>query len=90
MGYNNKEMIYSLEGRIAEKGDNFFVIQVGGVGFKVATTKQTLLKLNKKEAAVKVFCFLYVREDQLELYGFLEEDALRLFEMLNTVSGWRT
>lgn len=80
-------MIYSLEGQIKEKGDNFFVISVGGVGFKVFSSKQTILKLSEDDAKKKIFCFLYVREDQLELYGFPEEPSLKLFEMLNTVAG---
>jgi Holliday junction DNA helicase RuvA len=79
-------MIYTLAGRVSLKAQNFFVLDVGGVGFKVFSNQDSLAKVVEGESA-KIFCFLYVREDQLELYGFAEEQALKLFEMLNTVSG---
>lgn len=80
-------MLYLLRGQIEGKGDNFFVVVCGGVGFKVLAGKQMIAKLPASHNEVKIFCFLYVRDDQLELYGFLEEQSLKLFEMLNTVSG---
>lgn len=80
-------MFYSLHGLIGGRGENFFVVTTGGIGFKVLGSKQTLMGLPAVGSTVDVFCFLYVREDQLELYGFLEEEALKLFLMLNTVAG---
>jgi Holliday junction DNA helicase RuvA len=79
-------MIYTLQGNVALKAENFFVVEVGGLGFKVLTNKDSLARL-EDGVAVKIFCFLYLRDDQIELYGFLEEQALKLFEMLNTVAG---
>lgn len=80
-------MIYSLKGKIAAKSEKFFVIETGGVGFKVVSSRTDLEKIPAVGAEAKIFCFLYFREDQIELYGFLEEPAEKLFEMLNTVSG---
>lgn len=80
-------MIYSLTGKTTEIGENFFVLEVGGVGFKVFANHETLRKLTSLNSEMKIFCFLYVREGALELYGFLEEGALKLFEMLNSVAG---
>ncbi|MEK7464369.1 MAG: Holliday junction branch migration protein RuvA [Patescibacteria group bacterium] len=78
-------MIYSIVGNLVGRGDNFLVVETGGVGFKISTNSETLSSVPQGE--IKLFCYLYVREDQLELYGFLEEQALKFFEMLNSVSG---
>jgi len=80
-------MIYTLKGVLIERGNNFFVVECGGIGFKLLTSEQNLLKLPAVGSELKIFCFLYVRENQFELYGFLEEESMKLFEMLNTVAG---
>lgn len=80
-------MIYSVEGKIVGQGDFFVVVEIGGLGLKISTDARTLREISKTGDKVKLFCYLYVREDQLELYGFKEEETLRLFEMLNTVAG---
>lgn len=67
-------------------GENFVVLENGGFGFKVLVSRETLGKLSKEDE-IKLFCFLYNREDSFELYGFLKEEELKFFEMLNTVSG---
>ncbi|MDI6821057.1 MAG: Holliday junction branch migration protein RuvA [Patescibacteria group bacterium] len=80
-------MIYTLKGVLVERGNNFFVVECNGIGFKVLTSEQSFLKLPPLGSEFKIFCFLYVREEQFELYGFLEEEGMKLFEMLNTVAG---
>ncbi|MFH0712405.1 MAG: Holliday junction branch migration protein RuvA [Candidatus Jorgensenbacteria bacterium] len=80
-------MIYSVKGKVTGRGDSFVVIEVGGVGFKVSTDSRTLREIAGTNEEVKLFCYTYFRDDRLELYGFKEEETLRLFEMLNTVGG---
>jgi Holliday junction DNA helicase RuvA len=80
-------MIYSIRGKITGTGDSFAVIEVGGVGFKIFTDNRTLGSISKAGGEIKLFCYVYIRDEQLELYGFREEETLRLFEMLNTVAG---
>lgn len=82
-------MIYSLNGNLGFKGGNFAVVEVGGgaVGLKVFLTKRTLENLPKTGSPVKFFCFLNVKEDALELYGFLSEEEKNFFELLITVNG---
>lgn len=84
-------MLYTLKGIVTSRGEGFLVVEVGSspagsLGFKVFTNNETLSKL-PQDSEVKLFCFLYIRNDQMELYGFLEEQALKLFEMLNAVAG---
>lgn len=80
-------MIYSLKGRLAEKRDNFFVVEISGIGFRVKTAFNVVKSLPEIGGPVNVFTYLHVREDVLELYGFLNQDELRFFEMLIGISG---
>ncbi|MBI2075305.1 MAG: Holliday junction branch migration protein RuvA [Candidatus Harrisonbacteria bacterium] len=80
-------MIQTLSGTLAAKRDQSIVIEVGGVGFKVAVAKNTFAKLPALGESVKLFTYLHVREDILALFGFLTEKELALFEQLNTISG---
>ena len=80
-------MIYSLKGKLIAKRENFFVVEVGGVGFKVFSSAKVVKSLQQIGAEVNVFTYLHVREDALELFGFLNPDELRMFELLNSISG---
>jgi len=80
-------MLYTLSGKLAKKAENFAVLENSGFGFKVLTSREMLNRLPALGEEVKFFCFLYVREESFELYGFLEEEALGLFGLLNTVAG---
>ncbi len=80
-------MIYFLRGAVIRKQEGYFVVQSGGIGFKVFTNKKTIALLPTDNQEVSVFTYLHVREDRLDLFGFLEEDELGLFQTLNNVSG---
>ncbi|MBI2623134.1 MAG: Holliday junction branch migration protein RuvA [Candidatus Liptonbacteria bacterium] len=80
-------MLHTLEGTLTLKADRFAVVDVGGVGFKVNLHGHALGKLPRAGTRVKFFTNLHVREDALELYGFLAEEELALFELLISVSG---
>ena len=80
-------MIYALAGLIGRRGEHWFALDVSGVSFKVFASPATLSKLPPAGVGAKIFCHLHVREDALELYGFLTESELELFEKLNSISG---
>lgn len=67
--------------------EKFCAVEVGGVAFKVITSFNVLKRLPQIGEAVNLFTHLHVREDALELYGFLDQEELRLFEMLTGISG---
>ncbi len=79
-------MIGFLNGKIEVLKRPFVIIDVQGVGYKVLVPDSIYSKLITNEK-IKLFTFTYVREDALELFGFLEIDDLSLFENLITVSG---
>ena len=60
---------------------------VGGIGYKVATTSDIIFKLNKEENTVTVWTYLAIRENAMDLYGFLTLSELNFFELLITISG---
>lgn len=78
-------MIGFLEGDIRALGTHAILV-THGVGYKVATTRRTRAYLRVGEKAA-LYTYLAVREDALDLYGFLTEEELKFFELLLTVSG---
>lgn len=80
-------MIYSIAGSMVFKKEHFFVLDAHGVSFKIFTSANTLANLPPGGSPAKAYCHLHVREDAMELYGFLSEKELELFEKLNTVTG---
>ena len=79
-------MFYYLNGTVAHIGPYLAVIDCGGVGYACRTTNQTLAHLQKGEKG-KLYTYLNVREDAMELYGFYSENERNCFEMLIGVSG---
>ena len=79
-------MIGHLEGTVRKVGPTYCILSVGGVGYKVAATKDALARLHEGAPAA-LWTHLAVREDVLDLYGFVHEEELRFFELLLTVSG---
>lgn len=80
-------MIAFLTGRIAAKGASYALIDVGGVGYRLAMSTGALAALPAEGDEVTVWTHLYVREDELSLFGFESEAEKRTFEQLITVSG---
>jgi Holliday junction DNA helicase RuvA len=79
-------MIGSIKGKLILKTDKFVLIDTNGVGYKINVSPDTILKI-KDSSEVFLFTHLHVREDALDLYGFLEIKELEFFEMLINVSG---
>lgn len=79
-------MFYYVNGPVAELEAGLAVIDCGGVGYACATTNYTLSQLKKGERA-KLYTYLNVREDAMELFGFVSQSELRSFKLLIGVSG---
>ncbi len=79
-------MFYYVNGTVAEIEAGLAVIDCSGVGYACATTNYTLSQLKKGERA-KLYTYLNVREDAIELFGFAGQSELRSFKMLIGVSG---
>lgn len=80
-------MISYLSGTILLKAPDYIILEVGNVGYRVFLGEKVLEGL-KEGSSFSIFCHLYLRKDEtLELYGLESPEHLRLFEMLNDVSG---
>ena len=85
-------MFYYLCGKLALLKNDLAVIDVGGVGYKltISGTTYEAMPANrsvKEPPTVKLFTYLAVREDGMELFGFSTETELATFKLLITVSG---
>lgn len=79
-------MISSLRGTVLGSEGTTAVIEVGGVGFAVSVTRNHARSLSVGSVAI-LRTVLIVREDELSLYGFADDDALAIFDLLRGVSG---
>ncbi|MHB1585134.1 MAG: Holliday junction branch migration protein RuvA [Acidimicrobiales bacterium] len=76
-------MIGSLRGTVAARtGDGEVVVDVGGVGYRVAVTTATAASVGAAGGDVFLHVHTHVREDAIVLYGFVHDDERRCFEAL--------
>lgn len=78
-------MIEQLKGTVVYKNTDSVVLEVNGVGYKIFVTPDTITKL--VEEPTSLWTHLAVRENALDLYGFVERDDLKFFELLLGISG---
>lgn len=79
-------MFYYLDGRITVLEPNLAVVDCSGVGYAVNTTAYTLSKLKMGER-FRLYTYVNIREDAVDIYGFASLNEKRSFEMLLGVSG---
>lgn len=79
-------MIGLLRGNIQRKSDQFLLLDVNGVGYKVFTTEH-VLQNHENFAEIELNIHTHVTEQDISLYGFESEEELAMFEMLISVSG---
>jgi Holliday junction DNA helicase RuvA len=80
-------MIAFLTGAVVQRGADFCLLDVGGVGYRLAMSTTSLAALPADGDTTTVLTHLHVRDDDVSLYGFAEVDERDLFSMLITVSG---
>ena len=79
-------MLYYLIGTVSEIGQNSIILEVGGIGFQVNTSLQTISDV-KTGSQVKLYISESIGENNYDLYGFSEEREKRFFELLVSISG---
>ena len=83
-------MFYYVSGMLAHREPGFAVIDCGGVGYRLTVSQNTLAALDRasaRESKVKLYTYMAVREDDVELFGFYTEEELTAFRQLIGVSG---
>jgi holliday junction DNA helicase RuvA len=80
-------MIAGLDGTLATIAADHVVVNVSGVLYRVFMPGSSIAQTGKPGDRLRLFTHLYVREDQMALYGTLEERQLKMFETLLGISG---
>ena len=80
-------MIAFLRGRVLEKQPNRIIVDVQGVGYELTVPLSTYYEAGDSDAEVSLRVYTHVREDALQLYGFLTEFERQMFERLIAISG---
>ena len=79
-------MIAYLRGSLELKSEEYIIIEVQGIGYKVYMSKKSI-DILPDEGAVRVYTYLKVREDDVSLFGFCTNEELHMFELLISVEG---
>lgn len=79
-------MISRINGLVIYKADKFVIIETNDIGYKVFGTAELISK-TKEDQNAKIWTYLAVRENALDLYGFADKKELDFFELLITISG---
>ncbi len=80
-------MIHFVKGELETVTENTIVVENQGIGFEIMVPLSVVSNLPQTGNEVKIYTYTYVREDALQLYGFLTRDELAMFRLLITVSG---
>ncbi len=80
-------MISNIRGVLFKKEPDRVIVDVHGIGYELFVPAISLDKLPETGSEVSLYTHLYVREDTMQLFGFLKEDEKSLFETLIGISG---
>ena len=80
-------MISLLRGKLIHKNKNQVILDVNGVGYHVFISKKTSEKLTEINSEYTVITYLDVKENSLQLFGFIDEKEKEIYKLLISVSG---
>ena len=80
-------MIASVKGKLEGVTADSVIIDVNGMGVEVIVPNNVIGRLPKQDEAIKLHTYLHVREDAMQLFGFLDKEDLDFFKLLITVNG---
>lgn len=80
-------MFAYMSGIVAEKGHNELVIETGGIGYQLICSMNTVQNAGSVGESMRVYTYLNVRQDGLDLFGFESREEREMFLRLTGVSG---
>ncbi len=80
-------MIDYICGKLITKLPTYIMIDVNGVGYGLHIPLSTYARLGEVEGTQEIYTYLYVRDDAMQLYGFVSREEKELFELLLSVTG---
>ena len=82
-----KFMYAYIKGSLEVKSNLYIIVETGGIGYQIYMPQKAIEKLGEIGSQVKIYTHYHVREDNISLYGFINQEELRMFELLLSVSG---
>lgn len=80
-------MIAFVRGTVVELSENSIILESGNIGYEIYMPGSTIERMIRVKEEIKVHTYFHVREEVMQLYGFLSKDDLRMFRMLLGVNG---
>ena len=80
-------MIAYISGALVSAGENYIVIDNHGMGYRIFVSGKFLEHIPAYGTQIKLYTHMYIREDELTLYGFHSEEELSVFRILIGISG---
>ena len=80
-------MLSYIIGEVAEISADTVVVENNGIGFNIKTSAMTIDSLPPVGDMVRIYTYLHVREDAMQIFGFLSKDELELYKLLLNVNG---
>ena len=71
-----------IKGELVEIAEDLIVVEANNIGYNIHVPGQVLSYLPERGSEVKIYTYLYIREDAMMLYGFLTRDDLNVFKLL--------
>lgn len=80
-------MLSYIIGEVAEISADTVVVENNGIGFNIKTSAMTIDSIPPVGDMVRIYTYLHVREDAMQIFGFLSKDELEVFKLLLNVNG---
>ncbi len=80
-------MISFIRGLVADTTENAVILENNGIGYEIFMTGSSIEQVSCIDGEVKIHTYFQVREDAMQLYGFLSKDDLEMFRLLLNVNG---
>ena len=80
-------MISFIRGLVADTTENAVILENNGIGYEIFMTGSSIEQVSRIDGEVKIHAYFQVREDAMQLYGFLSKDDLEMFRLLLNVDG---
>ncbi len=80
-------MLAFVKGKLDTVTEDYIIVENQGNGYEILVPGSVIQAMPQVGNEVKIYTYLYVREDVLQLYGFLTKDQLDMFKLLITVNG---
>ncbi len=80
-------MIAFVKGKLEETAYDSVIVDVNGIGMEIFTSAYVISAMPRVGEEVKLYTYFHIREDIMQLYGFLSKDDLDIFKLLINVNG---